>query len=88
MATHSSTLAWKIPWTEETGGLQSMGSHSQTRLKLLSSSSSSNAFHTAHGVLKARILRWFAIPFCSGPRFVRTLHHDLPIFGGPTWHGS
>ena len=24
---HSSTLAWKIPWTEETGGLQSMGSH-------------------------------------------------------------
>ena len=26
MAIHSSTLAWKIPWTEEPGGLQSMGS--------------------------------------------------------------
>ena len=26
MATHASTLAWKIPWTEEPGGLQSMGS--------------------------------------------------------------
>ena len=26
MATHSSTLAWKIPWTEEPGKLQSMGS--------------------------------------------------------------
>ena len=26
MATHSSTLAWKIPWMEETGMLQSMGS--------------------------------------------------------------
>ena len=26
MATHSSTLAWKIPWTEQPGGLQSMGS--------------------------------------------------------------
>ena len=26
VATHSSTLAWKIPWTEEPGGLQSMGS--------------------------------------------------------------
>ena len=26
MATHSCTLAWKIPWTEEPGGLQSMGS--------------------------------------------------------------
>ena len=25
-ATHSSILAWRIPWTEETGGLQSMGS--------------------------------------------------------------
>ena len=26
MAPHSSTLAWKIPWMEEPGGLQSMGS--------------------------------------------------------------
>ena len=26
MATHSSLLAWKIPWTEKPGGLQSMGS--------------------------------------------------------------
>ena len=26
MATHSSMLAWRIPWTEEPGGLQSMGS--------------------------------------------------------------
>ena len=25
MAIHSGTLAWKIPWTEEPGGLQSMG---------------------------------------------------------------
>ena len=25
MATHSSTLPWEIPWTEEPGGLQSMG---------------------------------------------------------------
>ena len=32
MAPHSSTLAWKIPWTEEPGRLQSMGSLSQTRL--------------------------------------------------------
>ena len=32
MATHSSVLAWRIPWTEEPGGLQYMGSQSQTRL--------------------------------------------------------
>ena len=33
MATHSSILAWKIPWTEEPGGLQSMGSHTHTHKK-------------------------------------------------------
>ena len=44
--------------------------------------------HTVHGVLKARILKWFAIPFCSGPHFVRTLHHDPSVLGGPTQHGS
>ena len=32
MAPHFSTLAWRIPWTEEPGGLQSMGSLSRTRL--------------------------------------------------------
>ena len=32
MATHSSTLAWKIPWTKEPGGLQSMRSQGRTRL--------------------------------------------------------
>ena len=37
MATHSSVLAWRIPGTGEPGGLPSMGSHSRTRLKRLSS---------------------------------------------------
>ena len=36
MATHSSIVAWRIPWTEEPGGLQSMRSQSQTRLGVLS----------------------------------------------------
>ena len=38
MATHSNTLAWKIPWTEEPGRLQSIGSQSQARLSDLSMS--------------------------------------------------
>ena len=42
MATHSSVLAWRIPGTAESGGLPSMGSQSWTRLKQLSSSSSSS----------------------------------------------
>ena len=36
MATHSSVLAWRMPWTEEPGGLRSMASQSQTQLKRLS----------------------------------------------------
>ena len=117
-ATHSSILAWRIPWREEPGGLQSMGlqrvgydlatkqqqpvildslvfcfgSVSLVFLELflqwslvaywaltdLGSSSFSVLslpFHTVHGVLNTRILKWFAIPFSTGPCFVRTLHH-------------
>ena len=33
MATHFSILAWRIPWTDEPGGLQSIRSQSQTQLK-------------------------------------------------------
>ena len=33
IATHSSILAWRIPWTEEAGGQQSIGLQSQTQLK-------------------------------------------------------
>ena len=36
MATHSNILAWRIPWTEEPGRLQSIWSHSQMQLKWLS----------------------------------------------------
>ena len=32
MATHSNILAWRIPWTEEPGGLQSIGSQRDTQL--------------------------------------------------------
>ena len=135
MAPHSSTLAWKIPWTEEPGRLQSMGSlgvghdwatslslftfmhwrkqwhptpvllpgESQGQGSLVSchlwgrtESDTTEAMQQQqqqqqqqqHGVLKAQMLKWFAIPFCSGPRFVRTLHHDPSISGGPTQLGS
>ena len=36
MATHSSIVAWRIPWTEEPGGPQSIASQSRTQLKQLS----------------------------------------------------
>ena len=44
-------------------------------------------FHTVHGILKARMLNWFAISFSSEPHFVRTLHHDSSVLGGLTQHG-
>ena len=38
------------------------------------------SFHSVHGFLKARILKWFAIPCSSGPRSVRPLHYDPSIW--------
>ena len=40
-------------------------------------------FHTVYGILKARILKWFAIPFSSGLHSVRSLHHDPPVLVAP-----
>ena len=55
MATHSSVLAWRIPGTGEPGGLPSMGSHSQTRLKRLSSNSRR----------KTEGIRWSTFSHCT-----------------------
>ena len=41
-ATHPSILAWRTPWTEEPGGLQSLGSHSQIQMKQLSTRESNH----------------------------------------------
>ena len=45
-------------------------------------------FHAVHGALQARILEWAAIPSSRGPRFVRSLHYDLAVLGGPAELGS
>ena len=57
MATHSSTLAWRIPWTEESGRLQSMGLLSQTRL---SDFTFTFHFHALEKEMatRSRILAW------------------------------
>ena len=44
-------------------------------------------FYTVHGILAARTLERFASPSSSGPCFVRTLHYDPLVLGGPAWHG-
>ena len=55
MATHSSILSWRIPGTEEPGGLLSMGSQSRTRLKQLSSSSSRDVMYTMINIINTAI---------------------------------
>ena len=66
-ATHSSILAWRIPWAEGPGGLQSMGSQSEKKWKLLSLV---QLFETpwtiVGGIFQARILAWVAYPFSRG----------------------
>ena len=52
-AIHSSTLAWKIPWTEEPGRLQSMGSQSRTRL---------SDFTSLHTFLVDWLLYYYLMP--------------------------
>ena len=66
MATHSSTLAWKIPWTEEPGGLQSMRSQ--------------RVGHDppVPGILQARTLEWVAISFSSIHHWVAPKHSGDP----------
>jgi len=66
MAPHSSTLAWKIPWTEEPGGLQSMGSRRVRHL--LSDFTSTFHFHALEKEMATHssVLAW-RIPGTAEP---------------------
>ena len=59
MATHSSTLAWKIPWVEEPGRLQSMGSR-RVGLRPLSDFAFTFHFHALEKEMATRssVLAW------------------------------
>ena len=56
MATHSSILAWRIPWTEEPGGLQSMGSQKLDSTQQLSQPPPSPVHSTADILRKLSLL--------------------------------
>ena len=51
MATHSSILAWRIPWTDEPGRLQTMGSQSWTQQKRLSTHMEYVMYVLSHSVI-------------------------------------
>ena len=48
IATHSSILTWRMPWTEEPGGQQPMGSQSQTRLSMQAAIGTAISFFGLH----------------------------------------
>ena len=70
MATHYSILAWRISWTEEPGGLQSLGmqrvGHDQCDLAF-----TQRMFYMHLKNFQARKLEWVAIPFPRGSSKLR-----------------
>ena len=89
MTTHSSILAWRIPWTAEPGGLQSMGSQSWTQW-----SNSANAPHcvgTFWGTsyiwrpcLPPNSLSHSLSSFCKFQVIIKPPHSSLPLWISPT----
>ena len=89
MATHSSVIAWEIPWTEDPGGLQSMESQkSQTRLSDFTSFKSLQSCQTpcdpmdcsppgssVRGIFQAMILLWVANSSSRGSSGPRDQSH-------------
>ena len=66
MAPHSSTLAWKIPWTEEPGRLQSMGSEESDTTERLHFHFSVSCIREESGnPLQCSCLEWVAISFSN-----------------------
>ena len=75
------------PWGRKESGTIEQLTHTHRPGEFLFQYPTILPFHTVHGVLKARILTWFAIPFSPGPHSIRPLPHDPPVLGGPIWHG-
>ena len=68
MATHSSTHAWRIAWTEEPGRLQPMGLQSQTRL---------SSFHFHHPWRLASLHTFRGFSLGSGPQTSSSISCEL-----------
>ena len=61
MATHSSILAWRIPWTEEPIGLQSMVLQSQTQLSNKAQHSTPQSYYIAEFEYNTKMSKYIAI---------------------------
>ena len=66
MATHSSVLAWGIPWTEEPGGLQTRGSQESDTPERLDNNSKHSKVSSGNGLLSGPGCQQFLIPSFIG----------------------
>ena len=84
MATHSNSLAWRIPWTEEPGGLQSMGSQkSQTWLATTQHNNNTSETSMCNWMIQFSSVAQSCLTLhypmnCSTPGL--PVHHQLPEF--------
>ena len=75
-SSHFSTLDWRIPWTEEPGGLQFIGSQSRRQLKWLSTHG-----HTVCHILLQRITLSYRVTVTETANFLPFFHHErVPEF--------
>ena len=72
MATHSSILVWRIPWTEEPGGIQSMGSQRIRHNRATK--------HSTNNVLKSR-----AITLPTKVRIVKAMVFPIVMYRCDSW---
>ena len=78
MAIHSSILAWRIPWTEELGGLHFVCVLvPQSCPTLCGPMDGSPPGSSVHGILQARILEWVALSFSMGIFLTQELNPGL-----------
>ena len=77
MATHSSILAWEIPWTDDPGGLHSMGS--QTQLSTHNNLNFSLRYYRPFSfmVLRELYILYLVVPLSA---LTITKHHKWPVF--------
>ena len=89
MAPHSSTVAWKIPWMEEPGGLQSMGSlRSWTRLSDFTFTFHFHALEkemAAHSSVLAWRIPWMEKPGGLPSMGLHRVGHDWSDLAGSRW---
>ena len=91
-AIHSSTLAWKIPWTEEPDRLQSMGSQSRTRLSDFTFTFKTTKVMLVRPPMTSLKLHVALTELCVAPaRPPSSVHqssHSLPVRGGELAFGQ